>query len=82
MVGASSHDIRLRGSFHLAASCGKLSSRPGNQPTGVWRSSPRLRLIVVRDQGVKPKPGTLPLRRIRLMTRFVIHRPTGPPVPG
>jgi hypothetical protein len=41
MVGAPSHDIRLRGSFHLAASCGQLSSRPGNQPTGVWRSSTR-----------------------------------------
>src|SRR4029453_7275024 len=38
--------------------------------------------MVVSTRALNPKPGILPLRRIRLMTRFCIHRPIGPPVPG
>jgi len=38
--------------------------------------------MVVRTRALNPKPGILPLRRIRFMIRFCIHRPTGPPLPG
>jgi hypothetical protein len=47
------------------ATISQLSSWPGNQPTGVWRSTPFLRPIVVRTRALKPKPGILPLRRLR-----------------
>jgi hypothetical protein len=64
------------------ATISQLSSWPGNQPTGVWRWMPLLRPMVVRTRALNPKPGILALRRIRLMTRLVSHRPIGPPVPG
>jgi hypothetical protein len=64
------------------ATISRLSSWPGNQPTGVWRWRPLLRPMVVRTRALNPRPGILPVRRIRFMTRCCIHRPIGPPVPG
>jgi hypothetical protein len=63
-----------------AATISQLPSLPGNQPSGVVRSAPLLRPMVVRTRAFKPI--ILPLRRIRSMARFVHHLTIGPPVPG
>jgi hypothetical protein len=45
------------------------------------RSNPLVQRMVVRTRALKPIPIVSPLRRTRF-TRFVNHRPIGPPVPG
>jgi hypothetical protein len=59
------------------ATISQLPSSPGNQPTGVARSTPLLRPMVVRTRAFMPM-NVPPRRRIQLIIILFSHRRTGP----